>query len=293
MHVLLTGASGTVGRFILQRLLEDGCQVTVLGRRPVEDERVAFQAFDLVDPDPELPPADVLVHCALVHEPGKFRGGEGNDPERFARLNVDGSRRLFEAARTAGCGHIVFLSSRAVYGDHRKGETLSETDVPSPDTLYGEVKLAGESALKALCGPGMTGTALRATGVYGLIPGVEEHKWSDLFLEFASGSPVVPRKGTEVHGDDLAAAVSLVLAGGEAAGEPFQVYNVSDILIDRRDLLGLYAAEAGLALEPPEASSQTPGGMTTDRLRSLGWSPGGWGKLRAFLHSLGKSNVAT
>ena len=110
MHVLLTGASGVVGRFILKRLLDDGCTVTVLGRRPVEGVAAAFRTYDLADPDPQLPQADALVHCALVHEPGKFRGGEGDDPERFRKLNVDGTRRLFEAAAKAGCRTVVSVS---------------------------------------------------------------------------------------------------------------------------------------------------------------------------------------
>ncbi|WP_040440521.1 NAD-dependent epimerase/dehydratase family protein [Roseibium aggregatum] len=292
MHVLLTGASGAVGRFVLKRLLDDGYKVTVLGRRPVESFETGFCAYDLADRDPQLPPADALVHCALVHAPGKFRGGEGDDPERFTRLNVDGTRRLFEAAGKAGCRAIVFLSSRAVYGDHRRGETLTEADVPTPDTLYGEVKLAGEQALEALCGQDITGIVLRATGVYGLSPGLADHKWSGLFQEFAAGVPIGPRKATEVHGEDLAAAVALVLEKRGALGAAFQVYNVSDLLLDRRELLSLYAGEVGLSLNAPEASGKIPGEMTTDRLRALGWAPGGRERLKAFVQSLARLNEA-
>ncbi|MEE4011293.1 SDR family oxidoreductase [Roseibium sp. FZY0029] len=292
MHVLLTGASGVVGRFVLKRLLDDGCRVTILGRRPVEGFETGFCAYDLADLDPQLPPADALVHCALVHAPGKFRGGEGDDPEQFTRLNVDGTRRLFEAACKAGCRAIVFLSSRAVYGDHRRGETFSEADVPTPDTLYGDVKLAGEQALEGLCGPGLNGIVLRATGVYGVSPGLADHKWSGLFKEFAAGVPIEPRKATEVHGEDLAAAVALVLKKTGVLGAPFQVYNVSDLLLDRQELLALYATEAGLSFDGPAASAATPGEMMTDRLRALGWVPGGRDRLKTFVHSLARRGGA-
>jgi len=284
MHVLLTGASGTVGRFLLARLLDDGCKVTVLGRQPVAGFGADFRPYDLADPDPHLPEADALVHCALMHEPGRFRGGEGGDPERFRALNVGGTQALFLAARDAGCGQAVFLSSRAVYGDHRWGAELRETDTPEPNTLYGEVKLAGEEGLKALCGPGFQGTALRATGIYGVPPGLADHKWSGLFRDFTVGLPITPRQGTEVHGGDLAAAVSLVL--NTQRENPFQVCNVSDIQIDRRELLRLYAREKGLDAALPETAATVPGEMSTDRLRALGWSPGGWEKLKAFLRSL-------
>ena len=176
-----------------------GHRVTLLGRRAAGDSL----AWDLADPAPRLPPADALVHAALDHAPGAYRGGEGDDPARFRRLNLDGTRALFDAAG-GGIARIVFLSSRAVYGDHRRGETLRETDPPAPDSLYGEVKLAAEAAL------GGRGASLRATGVYGGRP----HKWAGLFAAYLRGAPIAPRVATEVHGADLAAAVVLLLLGG-------------------------------------------------------------------------------
>ncbi|GAB4518517.1 MAG: SDR family oxidoreductase [Roseibium sp.] len=284
MHVLLTGASGSVGRFILDRLLRDGFTVTILGRRPVNGFRASFFSYDLADPDPRLPAADALVHCALMHEPGRFRGGEGDDPERFRALNVDGSLRLFQAARDDGCRRAVFLSSRAVYGDHRSGETLRETDRPQPDSLYGEVKLAGEQALEVLCDDRFQGAALRATGVYGVPPGKPDHKWCALFKAFEQGEEIAPRAGTEVHGADLAAAVVLMLTGPGSG--PFGLFNVSDLLLDRRELLSLYCEASGAAGTLPDKAEQVPGVMATEKLEALGWSPGGRERLKAFLVSL-------
>lgn len=281
MKVLLTGASGSVGRFILARLTGDGHQVTILGRRQVDGFPAAFQPFDLAGPHPGLPVADALVHCALLHEPGRFRGGEGDDPATFRAVNVDGSRRLFEAAKAAGCRRCVFLSSRAVYGDHRGGELLHETDIPRPDLLYGDVKLAGERALAELCGNGFRGSVLRATGVYGRPPGLQDHKWSPLFGAFTRGETIAPRRATEVHGADLADAVSLLLETDRS--EPFDVFNVSDLLLDRRELLELYAGSSGSSGKLPENADDRPGIMATDKLRALGWAPGGMDRLRSFL----------
>ena len=106
--------------------------------------------WDLADPAPRLPPADALVHLALAHVPGAYRGGEGDDPAGFRRLNLDGTLRLFDAA---GPARIVFLSSRAVYGDHRRGETLRETDAPAPDSLYGDDQARGRGARSAAAAP--------------------------------------------------------------------------------------------------------------------------------------------
>jgi len=284
MHVLVTGAGGTVGRFITRRLLEDGHRVTVLGRRPLDDRPTGFCPYDLAEPVPCLPEADALVHCALFHVPGKFRGGEGDDPERFQRLNVEGTRLLFQAARKAGCRQAVFLSSRAVYGDHRQGEILSETDPLQPSTLYGQVKVAGEEMLKALTGPAFQGTALRATGIYGHVPGRADHKWTGLFKAFFAGEKIAPRRATEVHGEDLAAAVSLVLERADRL-EDFETFNVSDLLLDLRELLEEFAAQCGRSGLLPATSSATPGIMDTAKLEAQGWQPGGRDRLKQFLRS--------
>lgn len=258
MHVLLTGATGTVGRFLLPALTAAGHRVTTLGR-------AADIPWTLGEPV-TLPRADALVHAAFAHVPGKYRGGEGDDPSAFRVQNLDGSLRLFDAARGA---RILFLSSRAVYGDHRRDQFLHETDPATPDSLYGEVKLAAEAAL------GPRGASLRATGVYG------GDKWDALFAAYLGGAPVEPRMATEVHGDDLASAVLLLLARPETGA-----FNVSDLLLDRHDLLGRVQALTGCPHPPPPpAGGPPPGRMATCRLRRLGWRPGGAARLDAFLRA--------
>jgi len=264
MHVLVTGGTGRLGRFVVPALAAAGHRVTPLGRAP------DAHAWDLADPVPRLPAADALVHLALAHRPGAYRGGEGDDPEGFRRLNLGGTLRLFDAA---GDARIVFLSSRAVYGDHRRGATLRETDAPAPDSLYGAVKLDAERAL------GTRGASIRATGVYGGDP----HKWQDLFAAYLRGDAIAPRAATELHGVDLAAAVLLLLTSAET--DPF---NASDLLLDRHDLLSRVQALTGCPHPPPpHAEGPPPGAMTCDRLAALGWRPGGWPRLDAWLASLG------
>lgn len=258
MHVLLTGATGTVGRFLLPALTAAGHRVTTLGRK-------GDIAWTLGQPT-ALPKADALVHAAFAHVPGRYRGGEGDDPATFRALNLDGTRRLFDEARSA---RILFLSSRAVYGDHRRDQFLFETDPATPDSLYGEIKLAAEEAL------GPRGASLRATGIYG------SDKWDPLFDAYLRGAPVEPRVATEVHGDDLARAVLLLLARPETGA-----FNVSDLLLDRHDLLARVQALTGCPYPPPPpADGPPPGRMATCRLRVLGWRPGGTARLDAFLRA--------
>ena len=272
MRIALTGATGLVGPFVHARLVRDGHEVSVLGRRPVRGARHLPFSLDGVVPD--LSGCDALIHLALDHLPGRYRGGEGKDAAGFRARNLDGTRRLFDAARTAGVGRVAFLSSRAVYGALPPGTSLSEETPCRPDTEYGRVKFGGEAALAET---GIPATSLRATGVYGPAPDGRAHKWAELFDDFLAGRAIAPRVATEVHGDDLAAAVALAL--GTPAPPP--VLNVSDIVLDRRDLLAMVGAVRGVDLPLPDRADPTRlNVMETGRLRALGWRPGGLDALR-------------
>lgn len=260
MRTVVTGGTGRVGWFVAQHCRALGWDVTTTGRDlPLAPD---------TDFAPLLAGVDLLVHCAFAHVPGRYRGGEGDDPAGFRRANLDGTAALFHAARAAGVARVIFLSSRAVYGPHAPGTRLTEDMPCHPDTLYDEVKLAAERALARLSAPGFTGVSLRATGVYGPTPAGIAHKWEGLFRDFREGRPIAPRAGTEVHGQDLARAVALVAR----QPSPAPVYNVSDLLLDRRELLRLAGLQGAL---PEPADTAQVNQMDTGRLRALGWRPGG------------------
>lgn len=262
MHVVVSGATGLVGHPIAAYLAKAGHTVTTLGRRP-SPLGLAHLDWSLGGDCPDLGFADALVHAAFDHVSGRYRGGEGADPKGFIRRNLDGTRRLFDAAQGS---KIVFLSSRAVYGSLPPGTRLSEDITPQPDTLYGALKRDIETEVTA-----RNGVSLRVTGVYGPAPPGREHKWSALFADFCAGRAITPRVGTEVHADDVAAAVDIALLRPEA-----DILNVSDIVLDRRDLLHAYMEVTGHRGDPPpRAGADEVSEMRTDRLRNLGWAPRG------------------
>lgn len=265
MRIALTGASGGIGGFVLHAAQEAGHRVTRLDRG---------SGFHLGD-RPDLTGHDALVHCAFAHAPGRYRGGEGDDPQGFLSLNGEGTARLFEAAVRDGVSRVVFLSSRAVHDGHPAGTVLPD-DLPArPANLYGQVKADAEARLRALP---VRGTSVRATGVYGQ-PG----KWRDLFDDYLAGRPVTPRVATEVHGADLAAAILLLL---DQPDPPAQV-NCSDLVLDRHDLLTEVQALTGCPHPlPPRADPAPLRVQTCDRLQAMGWRPGGLAKLRATLPRL-------
>jgi nucleoside-diphosphate-sugar epimerase len=294
MKVLISGGTGLVGRYIVEGLLDAGYPVIVGGRNPPApgffSKPVEFVPLSL---DPALDQIDAFdeayffVHAAFDHLPGKYRGGEGDDSNRFRRLNLDGTVKLFETARKAGTRRAVFLSSRAVYDGQPAGTLLDEDLALKPDSLYGEIKLWTEGALAELSAPGFATSSLRLTGVYG---NLRPNKWDALFADYLAGRPVPSRAGTEIHGRDVAAAVRLMLETetGKVAGHAF---NASDVLTDTPEILShLPVSHHNL---PPPADRGIVNVMSTDKLRALGWQPGGAALLRQTIADLAATLNAT
>lgn len=296
MKVLVSGGTGLVGRYIVEALLSGGYDVIVGARsrppasffsRPVE-----FRPLSL---DPEFDASGVFddsyvfVHAAFDHAPGKYRGGEGNDSARFRRLNLDGSVRLFEAAKRAGVRRVVFLSSRAVYDGLTPGEPLVETADLRPTSLYGEMKLLAEQVLTDVSGPGFAGSSLRLTGVYGHF---RPNKWDGLFADYLSGKAVPTRAGSEVHGRDVGQAVRLMLES-DTAKVGGELFNVSDLVSDTHEILSVLKSATGSSHPlPPPADKTVVAEMVTDKIRALGWKPGGLSLLESTVHCLADSATA-
>lgn len=267
MRIALTGASGIVGSHILTAARNAGHDVTILGRE---------NGYQLGDA-PDLRGHDALIHCAFAHIPGRYRGGEGDDATGFKQANLDGSIRLFDAAARSQVARIVFLSSRAVHDGYPKGTILTDGLQARPTSLYGEVKAMAEDHLRKMAEQGVQTTSLRATGVYG--PG-HRHKWRGLFADYLAGKPVAPRVATELHGNDLANAILLLLTQRD---QPY-IANASDLILDRHDLLTEVARLTGCRHPlPARADANLLGVLRCDALKTMGWQPGGMNLLRKSL----------
>ena len=292
-RVLVTGGTGLVGRFVVEALHTGGWNVTIAGRHPPDNRFPSDIGFRPLRLDPEegfadlLSGFDSLVHAAFHHVRSRYRGGEGLDVKGFWDRNYMATLQLFEAAAAAGLKRVIFLSSRAVYGRQPADAAVTEGTPCRPDTHYGLVKAAAEqhlAGMSALCG-----VSLRPTGVYGQPPFGGTHKWSELFDAYLAGQDIEPRFGTEVHGRDVAAAVQLMLEAptDRVAGECF---NVSDLELDRHDLLALLKKLTECPHLLPSPADRTMYNLAdTTRLRELGWRPGEETLLRQTVKDLAAS----
>jgi nucleoside-diphosphate-sugar epimerase len=302
MIVAVTGASGYVGRFIIAALQQQGVEIRAwqrAGTVPVGfSGSIHWLRGDLRSPEAMrelVSGADAVVHAAFEHQPGRYRGGEGNDLDAFLAANLNGTLKLLEVAHLAEVKRFVFLSSRAVFGKDNvqpvvnakiNAEVDTEIDEEQqayPDSHYGAYKAAVEAFLSSWSAQGMTCCSLRATGVYGLSVPEERSKWLALIQGVLRGEQCAPRGGTEVHGQDVAQAVWLLLTEPAAAG----IYHCSDLYLTSRDLVRMvHQLRETTGALPPEPAQRPSNIMDCQKLRRLGWQPGGLSLLESTLGQL-------
>lgn len=178
--ILVTGATGFIGSFIVEEALKKGMEVWAAVRKTssleyLRDPRIHRIELNLSSEDDlkrQLAdhPFDYVVHAAGVtkclHE------------EDFYRTNTEGTKNLVNAIRALQMPlkRFVYLSSLSIFGpikEKQPYQEIRETDIPQPNTAYGKSKLLAEQFLdevnKALQ-PGeqpFPYVILRPTGVYG------------------------------------------------------------------------------------------------------------------------------
>jgi nucleoside-diphosphate-sugar epimerase len=211
----------------------------------------------------------------LDHLKGRYRGGEGEDAAGFIETNVAGSLALMAAARAAGVGRCVVLSSRAVFGAPHVAAPIADEEPPRPDTHYGAAKAALEAFVRSWGrADGWTVSALRPTGVYGVVSPVERSKWFDIVTRVLNGEAVAARAGSEVHARDVAEAVWALLCA-DANAIAGRAFNCSDIVVSTRDVVGLVQRIANVSGPLPDAAPLPTNVMRCDGLAALGVRFGG------------------
>jgi len=260
MTILVTGASGFIGSYIVQEGLDKGFEVWAgvrgtSSRGYLQDERIRFAQLDLSNP--------TLLRQQLCQYRDQM-GGKGwdyvvhaagatkcLDEQDFYRTNTEGTRNLIDALRAEGMvpKRFVFVSSLSIFGAIREKPVRKPTadnpwiyspilltDTPQPNTAYGRSKLQAEDYLQQQ--KDFPYTILRPTGVYGprekdyfmMAKSIKQH------IDFAVGYQ--PQEITFVYMMDVVQAIYKCMDSPAAVGKSYflsdgEVYNsrrFSDLL---------------------------------------------------------------
>ena len=225
--VLVTGATGFLGKYVVEELVEHGYQVRAFGRnskvgRSLENSSVSFFQGDLTKAD------DVLEACKgmeyVVHA-GALSTVWG-PWEDFYQANVLGTKYILEACRQASIQRLVYVSSPSIYAAPRDQLGIKESDAPEENKLnnYIRSKLASEKLFKDY--PDVPSIILRPRGLFGIgdtsiLPRV-------INLSQKIGIPLIG-DGRQLMDmtcvENVAMAIRLALEAPEAKGE---VYNITN-----------------------------------------------------------------
>jgi D-erythronate 2-dehydrogenase len=239
MHILITGAGGMIGRKLTARLVEDGA----LNGMPIEklmlidvhapDRPDRFAgAVEAIAADVAAPAAmaaavskkpDVIFHLAAV-----VSAEAELDFEKGVRINLDGSRALLEAIRTAGngyCPRLVFTSSIAVFGAPFP-DAIADDFHLTPLTSYGTQKAVIELLLADYTRRGfLDGVGIRLPSIV-VRPGRPNKAASGFFSSIireplAGQEAVLPVEDSVLHwhASPRAAVGFLIHAAGLDAGK--------------------------------------------------------------------------
>jgi nucleoside-diphosphate-sugar epimerase len=245
MTVIVTGATGHIGRYVVDRLARDGHDVVAASRSgavplppfgsgaapPVRTLALDISHDGAVDALARvLARPAVIIHLGAWHPPATA-ASTAADRRALIEVNVLGTQRVLDAARLSGTvDALVYASSFEVYGPPTRPGPVSEDDPTWPATDYGATKLSGEDHLFAFAAEtGVRALALRLPAVYG--PGERVARALPNFLRgVAAGErPLVHGDGSDrrdlIHARDAALAIARALepqAGGTGR------YNVSD-----------------------------------------------------------------
>ena len=212
--IFVTGATGFIGTRLVETLAERNLRVRALSRRdrvepppgfdrsrpgPLENELVELVRGDIMDRDSLL---RGMEGCGRVFHLAAYAKNWAPDSNTFHRMNVEGMRNVFDAARQQGVTRVVWTSSIVTFGPTPAGVVGDETMprmTPAYLTEYEETKAIAEQEALRQAAEGFPVVIVNPTRVYG--PGhlTEGNSLARLIDDYDRGRvPVLLNRGVNV-----------------------------------------------------------------------------------------------
>jgi len=253
MKVLITGANGFIGSYLVEKLLEQNFEVTCLVRKTsnikwIEKLPVRYGYGDVTNYDSLINPVkniDYVFHCG-----GIVRARKDDD---FYRVNYLGTKNLLEACKqhNTNLKRFIYVSSQAAAGPSSDGIPITEATPTNAISSYGRSKLQGEEITLEYSKHFPT-TIIRPPSVYG-------PRDSDILTIFKYvKSGIKPKLGNKekkisiVHVMDLVRGIILAAEHKHAENEIFFISNKQSYsLTEFMNLIGGIMNKKGIAITIP------------------------------------------
>ncbi|MDH3310120.1 MAG: NAD-dependent epimerase/dehydratase family protein [Gammaproteobacteria bacterium] len=225
--VLITGATGFIGRNLIKRLLEQGAAVYALVRSVARARKIWHEEeVRLLEGDLTRTPAwcdnvaiDTVFHLAgMAHD---HSGSESASETLHRSITVEGTKNLLKLVGGIAAKRIVFASSVKAMGEDTGSDCLDESSPNRPGSAYGRAKLEAEGlVLSAGKRYGMHVCNLRLSMVIGpdskgnlprMIKAIDKGRFPPL--------PDIKNRRSLVHVEDVVEALLLAAEKSEASGE--------------------------------------------------------------------------
>ena len=252
MAILVTGAAGYIGRFLVNELVQQGHEVVAVDLQPAPaglppelPSSVSLELGDVTDKAAMKALVDRQPLTAIIHLAGLVTMACERNPDACMRVNLGGTHNMLDAARDAGVPRFVFASTISVYGPDVEQPMVEGVTPAEPLTWYGQSKILGEQlGLYYQRRWGLDFRAARMAAIVGpsRVAAGSATMYTSLILERAALGQryeidVDPEAGTPVlYARDCARGLA-ALATAEAA--PRRIYHLSTGLVTASELVEL------------------------------------------------------
>lgn len=249
-RILITGATGFIGSYLVKYFIDKGHQIMAHGsskesinrfKKDLEKNKINLTNIDFWQQDflkngwnfPNFSKIDNVIHCAAATN---VREGTIENYDKFFSLNVLATKTLVKKALELNVNHYIHLSTGQVFG-MPPSFPFTEKTPKNPINIYGFTKLLGEIVVRSFGSLGLNYTIARPFSVYGIgqnniISIIKDKIVNDEVLTiFGDGT----QSRAFTHVNDICEATGIILNNPECFGEEFNLsgpkeYSVNDLV---------------------------------------------------------------
>lgn len=237
-NILLTGASGSIGIYILKELLnrKEKFNLKVFARGSHKNRKL-FKSYsteidivwgDITDIEKcrkAVKEQDIIIHAAAIIPPKAYK-----KPDDTKEVNIGGTKNIIDALKSFDSeAKIIYTSSIVVYGDRLDNPIITNRDKPNPNDIYGKTKVEAENIIK---NSGLEYIIFRLS----YVATVDKLRFNPIMFKMPLKTPI-----EIIHPEDVALAIgnsiekenlwnhTYNLGGGENCRKIFKEY-LNDIL---------------------------------------------------------------